>query len=476
MRVMGVLAIVGVLSSTGATAAPPAAPTRPPERPTERPNKERRLHLAGAEASSFLVNDWNKFQENYLPLYVGDDDPTTTWNLKTEGIGEWLRMRVTQMEGATKVRMKIRNGYQKSPRLFEANSRAKDLTVVLLPSNKIVEVALADQSGWQEIAVEQAAGPLEAVELRVKSVFPGKKYDDLCISDVQVYVTATSTDNPAFEKQRLTKIIEWKKDRVAAAKLFRTQLGQSLPIGPQYAVTRPDAPRDDDARDLCPDYGDACRMSKALSRAERAAAKGKHAAAIATALELTRTKFAAMTAVRVSVRDKRPLPAVDGLCTPNLNDCDADPCESALPLPITGQVAYLNAEALALVEQSGLPSFSDVLARKPPQCSRWQPTTFAWALRDASTSPDGGTARLRALLLVQCGMVSVRDGAAEAARPQLLVYGADGRLEVVSGTSAAAAIDWDQGPDGAKLARASITGELRSGDMRVEAAVAVANK
>ena len=64
--------------------------------------RERRLHVAAAEASSYLVNDWNKFQENYLPLYVGDDDPRTAWNLKTEGIGEWIRLKVTPMVGATR--------------------------------------------------------------------------------------------------------------------------------------------------------------------------------------------------------------------------------------------------------------------------------------------------------------------------------------------------------------------------------------
>src|SRR5688572_1931840 len=79
--------------TAGAADAPPAAP------PAAGPAKERRLHVASAEASSFLVNDWNKFQENYLPLYVGDDDPKTAWSLKTEGIGEWLRVHVTQMEG-----------------------------------------------------------------------------------------------------------------------------------------------------------------------------------------------------------------------------------------------------------------------------------------------------------------------------------------------------------------------------------------
>src|SRR6476469_7199032 len=146
----GFLAIVLGLSGVAGAAAPPA-----PAPAAQRPPRERRLHVAAAEASSYLVNDWNKFQENYLPLYVGDDDPRTAWSLKTEGIGEWLRVHTTQMEGASKLRMKIRNGYQKTPRLFEANSRAKEMTVVLLPSKKTVDITLKDASDWQEIAVDQ---------------------------------------------------------------------------------------------------------------------------------------------------------------------------------------------------------------------------------------------------------------------------------------------------------------------------------
>jgi len=171
-------------SSRAATPANAAPPT------------ERRLHVASAEASSYLVNDWNKFQENYLPLYVGDDDPKTAWTLKTEGIGEWLRVHVTPMAGATKIRLRVRNGYQKSDKLWAANSRAKGLTVVLLPSKKTVDVELTDKPGWQELAVDQPAGPFEAVELRVRSVYAGKKYDDLCLSDVQLFATATTADNP----------------------------------------------------------------------------------------------------------------------------------------------------------------------------------------------------------------------------------------------------------------------------------------
>ena len=203
---LGVVAVVAQSSSS--RAAPPAAAAKA---------SERRLHVASAEASSYLVNDWNKFQENYLPLYVGDDDPRTAWTLKTEGIGEWLRVHVTPMVGATKVRLQVRNGYQKTDKLWAANSRAHGLTVVLLPSKKTVDVDLTDSQGWQEIAVEQPAGPFEAVELRVRSVYAGKKYDDLCLSDVQVFVTATSADNPAFEKQRLQKILDWKKGSASAA-------------------------------------------------------------------------------------------------------------------------------------------------------------------------------------------------------------------------------------------------------------------
>jgi hypothetical protein len=466
-------AVVGLMVSglAGAAAAPPspAAGARPP--------KERRLHVAGAEASSYLVNDWNKFQENYLPLYVGDDDPHTAWSLKTEGIGEWLRVHVTPMEGATKVRMKIRNGYQKTPRLWEANSRAKELTVTLLPSKKTVDVTLADKSDWQEIAVDQPAGAFESVELKVKSIYPGKKYDDLCISDVQLYVTATSSDNPAFEKQRLDKIVTWKKERAAAAKMFKTKLGQSLPIAAQY-VAVPRGTTDPSVGAGCVGGSDPlCFMEYTLARAARLdpKAKGKHGAAMATAQTLIKTKFATMTAVRVSSRDKRPLPAVDGLCTPNLNSCDSDPCGNALPLPITGQLGYLDAQAIQLIEQTGLPSFDDVMARNPAQCNRAQPTTFAWALRDAAAA-DAGVAPVRALLLANCGAVDSREGSVPVAMPQLLVYGADGRLEIVIRGEDTSLLEWERGPEGPRLARANVWGEMPEADLEVEAVTAVATK
>ena len=442
------------------------------------PAKERRVHVASAEASSYLVNDWNKFQENYLPLYVGDDDPKTAWSLKTEGIGEWLRVHATQMEGASKLRMKIRNGYQKSPKLFEANSRARELTITLLPSRKTIDVTLTDTQGWQEIAVDQPGGPLEAVELKLKSVYAGKKYDDLCISDVQLFVTATSSDNPAFEKQRMTKIVTWKKERVAAAKLFQTKLGQSLPIEAQYTAI-PAGSDESKFPDKCRAAGEGtlCFMAHALGRAGSSKDKKKHAAALRMATDLVAAKFASMPPVRVSVRDKRPFPTVDGLCTPSIDSCLEDPCDSKLPLPIGGQIGYLDANALALIEQTGLPAFADALEHKPPQCHRAEPATFAWALRDAPPAGSAGeTGRLRALLLIKCGMVDSREGSFPTARPQLLVYGTDGRLEVIADVSTAATLDWKTDGDAPKLGRAFVAGLRGADDLEIESAVAVATK
>ena len=468
---VGLLAFMGrdgAAAGAAATAAPAAAG----------PAKERRLHVASAEASSYLVNDWNKFQENYLPLYVGDDDPKTAWSLKTEGIGEWLRVHMTQMEGASKLRMKIRNGYQKTPKLFEANSRAKELTVTLLPSKKTVDVTLTDTQGWQDIVVEQPAGPLEAVELKVKSVYAGKKYDDLCISDVQLYATATSSDNPAFEKQRLTKIVAWKKERVAAAKLFQTKLGQSLPIDAQYTAI-PAGSDESKLPEKCRTGGDAtlCFMAHALGRAGSGKNKQKHAPALRMAGDLVAAKFASMPPVRVSVRDKRPFPVVDGLCTPSIDSCLEDPCDSKLPMPIGGQIGYLDANALALIEQTGLPAFADVLETKPPQCHRAEPATFAWALRDGAAAGSAGElGRLRALLLIKCGMVESREGSFPEARPQLLVYGADGRLEVIADVTTAATLNWKTGGDTPKLAGAFVAGLRGADDLEIESAVAVASK
>ncbi|MDB4979914.1 MAG: hypothetical protein JWM82_666 [Myxococcales bacterium] len=466
----GVL-VFGMAAMAGAAA--------PPKAPAEAAPRERRLHVASAEASSYLVNDWNKFQENYLPLYVGDDDPKTAWTLKTEGLGEWLRVHVTPMGGATKVRLKVRNGYQKTEKLWAANSRAHGLTVVLLPSKKTVDVDLTDTSGWQELALEQPAGALEAIELRVRSVYAGKKYDDLCLSDVQIFVTATTPDNPAYEKARLDKIAAWKKDRLDAAKLFQSDLGKTMPVAPQYVASGGDLKQDEEGQDLprsahvngrdCHDS--LCYLGNEVAQAA-GDAKSSPSRGRKLARELATLRFAGMTAVRISTRDKRPVPQIDGICLPSLDSCLEDACDDRLPLP--AQLGYLDARSLVTTEQSGLPTADDVLALKIPACKRQEPTTFAYVSRDANAA-DGTPGLVRAVLLVTCGLVEGREGMFPHSRPQLLVYGDQGMLDLIADASHGAILEWNHDGAGPKLASARVNTDAAT-PLIFTAATSVATK
>jgi hypothetical protein len=437
---------------------------------------ERRLHLATAEASSFLVNDWNKFQENYLPLYVGDDDPRTAWTegVKGTGTSEWLRVRVTPMAGATRVRLRVRNGYQKTARLFAANARARAVKVVLLPSGKVVDAELADRQDWQEVLVEQPAGPLEAVELRFVSVYPGTKYDDLCISDVQLLVTAATPDNPAFEKGRQERILKWKAERLAAAKLFKTAAAKSLPVGPQYRVQVDDTPVEKPGKDRC--KGDwLCMMGEVLERTVKdSSASQTHAAALGRAQALVKRRMSDLVPVQAVARDKRKLPAVDGLCTPGINSCLDDGCYVAFSLPGSGQVAFLQTAGLGILNVTDSPALADALAGKPKECRRRdQVKTWAWAMRGKPGAD--GTAPLEALFLVSCGMVESREGYMEARDTQLLVFGQDGKLELLATPYEASAVRWRAGPTGPIIAGGRQV-NFRGETLTLEEAVSVAAK
>jgi hypothetical protein len=438
-----------------------------------KPAAERRLHLGQVEASSYLVNDWNRFQENYVPLYVGDDDPKTAWNDGVEGspAGQWLRMHVTTLPGTTRVRLRVRNGYQKTNRLFAANARLRGATVLLLPSNVKKDVELTDTSGWQDLIVEQPEGPLEAVELRVGSVYEGKKYDDLAISDVQLHVTSTTPDNPAFEKSRFDKILQWKRDRLAAAQLFKTTSAKALPIAAQYVV-RDAAERAAGEDDAACDDDPACLIAQPLGPAGKTPAFQKHAAAHALAQKLAQGKFATMSPVKAVAQIGRAVPKVDGLCTPSLEVCSEDPCTQSLPMPLGGQLAFLKAGEVGTLTAKDAPTLTQVMNNQAPGCQTKKGAKFAWAQHAPAAA--GAPGRLEALLLAECALIPGREGYFPYSTAQLLVYDDKGRLELSSASSQAAVYEWREGAAGPVLAGGWQTGVF--GEAKIEEAVAVARR
>lgn len=428
---------------------------------------ERRLHLAQVEASSFLWNDWNKFQENYHPLYIADDDPATAWveGAKGPGIGEWVRLRLTPMAGATKVRLRVRNGYQKSSSLWKANARAKEVTIRLLPSKTEAKVTLADKEGWQDVDVAQAAGALDAVELKVGSVYAGTKYEDLCLSDVQVLVTATTPDNPAFERGKLETVKKWKKERVDAAALFKSKTAATMPVAAGYRVVRSVEGNDPFPGDCDRKEYKTCVARKAAARAKGEA--GPHAAALAVAERAFASKFAGFAPVQVAPKDKRPVPEIDGLCRPDLYSCDVG-CYQQAELPMRAATAMFQTDQLGVFDVKQAPSIDDVLEMKLAQCKRGRtPAEHAWALREKAAD---GRDVVRAILLGMCGPVEEREGTSPRSQMQLLVYGDDGRLQVVAGVEYATIYEWKNGVL-AGATHVGVTGSI----LRVEPAQLAAN-
>lgn len=425
------------------------APATPPARPAASPAAafgkavaptlveqpiERRLHSDAFEASSFLWNDWNRFQENYHPNYVGDDDAKTGWveGAEGSGAGQWLRIAVTPLEQTSKVRLRIRNGYQKSGPLFKANARVKELEVRLVPGNKAQVATLADKQGWQELVIEQPAGPLREIELHVRSVYEGSKYEDLVISDVQVFATSRNRDNPAFEKSKRQNLLDWRKARLAAAKLFKAGGGNALPLHSSYRATRGAIPAV--AADL--PRGDMAGLI-ASAAADPAFAEWKDSLAAAAGMV---GDLDSLVPAQISPMDSATLPSVDGFETLDLGSAaEGYVNEGAMRLPLLGHVSAFSATKLRVLDQKGR-SYSEYGENAWGKNCR----DASWVKRvkaSEATGPD----RVAGLLVARCGETEGREGPYITRADQLMVFAKDGRLALVVGNGYLDAYRWEAG-------------------------------
>jgi hypothetical protein len=186
-----------------------------------------RLRSPAASATSFLQNSWNRYQENYHPSYVLDENPATAWVEGADGYGEnqSLTLPLSPLTSARALRLRIWNGYQKSKDLFAKNSAPRRVRVaVLAPTGEEVvgrEVELARAWGPQDVVVDVPPGRgLSAVRLTILSVYPGARYKDTCISDVLVDVDSQVPYNAAAEAGKLTALRAWVAGRKQTAAYF----------------------------------------------------------------------------------------------------------------------------------------------------------------------------------------------------------------------------------------------------------------
>jgi hypothetical protein len=371
---------------------------------------ERRLHSDRLEASSFLWTDWNRFQENYHPNYLMDGDPKTAWveGADSSGAGEWVRIHVSPVEGATRVRLRIRNGYHKSSSLYTKNARARKLTVKLLPGGHSHTAELVDEMSWQEIAFDQPAARVEALELHVAEVVEGKKYTDLCISDVEVHVTGLTVENPAFEKAKLDRLQAWKKERLAAARLFTSKQADELPILGGYRVERGEAGQAE---------AGGYRIGAKLRALQRAAGSALPDAIVERTVVAFEGDLDGWVPVRLVARATLDTPDVDGLRTGSDEEWIYDSPEDAFHSPWAEDVG-------GLLRSDHLSTF-DVKGGDPRR--RYECTLDKDEfLRPPRGAQDGPL--VRELAVVSCSEEETREGSSTTTTWTLLEFDDEGEL------------------------------------------------
>ena len=121
----------------------------------------------------------------YGPENLFDSDPNTAWapnTLKaTDGLGEWILLRFARPRSVGAI--VIANGYQKKDRdIYYKNDRPHDIEI-LLSNGRSTTVALEDSMGVQRIALSGATD-IDWIQVTIRSVYPGSKYQDVGISDI----------------------------------------------------------------------------------------------------------------------------------------------------------------------------------------------------------------------------------------------------------------------------------------------------
>lgn len=366
------------------------------------PKDARRLQPRAVRASSFLKNGWNRAEQNYLPPYVADDDPATAWVEGVPGFGEgqsltWMGPTLKKVK---RLRIFIRNGYQKSRALHAANGRPKRIQLLPLVKTEVGEVAagrpvvatLSDALGWQEVVLP--TGPhVTGFRLTVLSVYPGKKYQDTAISDLRVYVEGTDTYRPAAELAAMEDIRQFVAERQRAAAL-QGDAG-SIELSPAYRVEAHAASRGSEPSNQGEDPGTFTALAKAHQGAIPAA-RWQQVLELARSMDavepFAQQAFEKVTTgapkgwTRVTVRPQHAKPSAARVALGRSPDVE-----------LANAVAYLGSKDLLLFQDTLTPAQLEgrvkAAKREDQQDQAWcQKSAAAWAAKKGH--PEGGSGGL----------------------------------------------------------------------------------
>ncbi|MBE5040323.1 discoidin domain-containing protein, partial [Ructibacterium gallinarum] len=174
---------MNTLSSSTVTVTPTPAPTITLE-PYIPPQ------FTGVSASNVTSSSGNS--RNYHPELVLDNSPATAWNVPG-GTGEWILLTAQTEQQVKGVR--ILNGYTKfSPDynmwIYAANSRPKDITVSFSDGtyqNFTLSDVFDDQNYIYQTLDFGGIKKTTFIKITINSIYPGTRWSDCCISEIQVF-------------------------------------------------------------------------------------------------------------------------------------------------------------------------------------------------------------------------------------------------------------------------------------------------
>lgn len=145
--------------------------------------------FAEVSASSHLPADR---YGTYGPFAAIDGSEETAWveGVPGPGVGEWIQLT---FPGAIELHaLGFDVGFDKNADLFAKNNRIKKVTLVF-SNGEQTSIEFEDTRGMQEFAMVRAPGPnveTTSVKVIIDEVYPGDRYDDTCLAEIEVWGVA----------------------------------------------------------------------------------------------------------------------------------------------------------------------------------------------------------------------------------------------------------------------------------------------
>lgn len=144
-------------------------------------SKYQKLSAASTEENSVKESE----SYDYSAKSAVDGDVSTSWQENEEGVGEGKGFQVT-LDGAHKIRYVVLHlGNWRSDQLWDYNARPKTLTIQV-GDQQVKDVEFSNEKKKFCLSFDE---PVEAsyISLYIKEAYEGSRWQDNCISEVELY-------------------------------------------------------------------------------------------------------------------------------------------------------------------------------------------------------------------------------------------------------------------------------------------------